>query len=202
MGRQAFLKNKRVERRGRMKFVLIFGPQAVGKMTVGQELEKITKLKLFHNHMTLELLYPFFGFGPETWRLSDRFRQEIFEAALESDLYGIIFTYVWAFDQQRDWDYVDHICSIFESKGGIVYFVELEADLEVRLERKKTSHRLEQKPSKKNITQSELDLKQTAEKHRLNSLKGEIRKKNYIRINNPNLEAEKVAKMIKDKFRL
>ncbi len=25
-----------------MKFVIIFGPQAVGKMTVGQELEKIT----------------------------------------------------------------------------------------------------------------------------------------------------------------
>ncbi|MED3553043.1 hypothetical protein P4449_21750 [Cytobacillus praedii] len=38
-----------------MKFVLIFGPQAVGKMTVGQELEKITELKLFHNHMTIEL---------------------------------------------------------------------------------------------------------------------------------------------------
>ena len=29
-----------------MKFVLITGPQAVGKMTVGQELEKITDLKL------------------------------------------------------------------------------------------------------------------------------------------------------------
>ena len=36
-----------------MKFILIFGPQAVGKMTVGQELQKITGLKLFHNHMTL-----------------------------------------------------------------------------------------------------------------------------------------------------
>ncbi len=34
-----------------MKFVHIFGPQAVGKMTVGQELVKITDLKLFHNHM-------------------------------------------------------------------------------------------------------------------------------------------------------
>jgi shikimate kinase len=34
-----------------MKFVLIFGPQAVGKMTVGQELAKITGLKLFHNHI-------------------------------------------------------------------------------------------------------------------------------------------------------
>ena len=28
-----------------MKFVMIIGPQAVGKMTVGQELEKITGLK-------------------------------------------------------------------------------------------------------------------------------------------------------------
>lgn len=37
-----------------MKFVLIFGPQAVGKMTVGHEIEKITDLKLFHNHMTID----------------------------------------------------------------------------------------------------------------------------------------------------
>ena len=42
-----------------MKFVLIFGPHAVGKMTVGYELEKITGLKLFHNHMTIELVSPF-----------------------------------------------------------------------------------------------------------------------------------------------
>ncbi len=38
-----------------MKFVLLFGPQAVGKMTIGYELEKLTGLKLFHNHMTLEI---------------------------------------------------------------------------------------------------------------------------------------------------
>lgn len=30
------------------KFVMIVGPQAVGKMTVGQELTKITNLKLLH----------------------------------------------------------------------------------------------------------------------------------------------------------
>ena len=29
-----------------MKIVIIFGPHAVGKMTVGHELEKITNLKL------------------------------------------------------------------------------------------------------------------------------------------------------------
>ncbi len=45
-----------------MKFVLLFGSQAVGKMEVGQELSKITDLKLFHNHMTIDLLEPlFFG---------------------------------------------------------------------------------------------------------------------------------------------
>ena len=43
----------------KLKFVTIIGPQAVGKMTVGQELAKITGLKLFHNHMTIELVAPF-----------------------------------------------------------------------------------------------------------------------------------------------
>ena len=33
-----------------MKLVLIIGDGAVGKMTVGQELTKITILRLFHNH--------------------------------------------------------------------------------------------------------------------------------------------------------
>ena len=37
------------------KFVLICGPQAVGKMTVGQELAKITQLKFMHNHETIDL---------------------------------------------------------------------------------------------------------------------------------------------------
>lgn len=59
-----------------MKFVLIFGPQAVGKMTVGHELEKITDLKLFHNHMTIELVDPFFKYGTkEGNRLVSLFRQ-------------------------------------------------------------------------------------------------------------------------------
>ena len=48
-----------------MKFVIIVGPHAVGKMTVGQELEKITGLKLFHNHMTIELVSPFFSSLPQ-----------------------------------------------------------------------------------------------------------------------------------------
>lgn len=186
-----------------MKFILLFGPQAVGKMTVGQELEKITELKLFHNHMTIELVTPFFSYGTEAGkRLVNLFRQEIFEEVSKSNLYGLIFTYVWAFDQQSDWDYADRVCNIFESQGGTVYFVELEADLEERLERNKSPHRLEHKPTKRNLERSECDLKSTMEKYRLNSIDGEIERENYIKINNANLSAEEVAKIIKEKFQL
>jgi hypothetical protein len=185
-----------------LKFVMIFGPQAVGKMTVGHELESITELKLFHNHMTIELLSPLFGFTPEMWRLSTQFRQDIFEAFAASEMYGLIFTYVWGFDLQNDWEYVDRICSTFEDRGGQVYLVELEADLEVRLERNKTPHRLAHKPSKRDVDRSEQDLKLTAERHRLNSLEGEITRENYIRINNTNMSPQAVAETIKNAFNL
>ena len=60
----------------------------------------------------------------------------------------MIFTYIWAFDLQEDWDYIHHVENIFESKGGTVYFVELEAELDERLERNKSPNRLKHKPKK------------------------------------------------------
>ncbi|WRP07255.1 AAA family ATPase [Rossellomorea aquimaris] len=186
-----------------MKFVLVFGPQAVGKMTVGQELAKITDLKLFHNHMTIDLVSHFFDYGTkEGKRLVSLFRREIFEEVSKSDMYGMIFTYVWAFDMQEDWDYVNEVSRLFESSGGTVYFVELEADVEERLERNKSPNRLEHKPTKKDIEWSEVDLKKSMETYRLNSLEGEIKYSNYIKINNTNLSAAEVAKIIKGKFLL
>ncbi|EEK78536.1 hypothetical protein bcere0009_25080 [Bacillus cereus R309803] len=186
-----------------MKFIIIFGPQAVGKMTVGHELEKITDLKLFHNHMTIDFVSPFFDYSTkEAKRLVSLFRNELFEEVSKSNLYGMIFTYVWAFDLQSDWEYINHIVSIFESKGGTVYFVELEADLDERLERNKSPHRLEHKPKKRDIEWSEKNLKETLEKHRVNSLHGEIKSEEYIKINNTHVTAREVAKMIKEKFKL
>ncbi len=186
-----------------MKFVLLFGPQAVGKMTVGQELEKLTGLKLFHNHMTIDLVSTFFNYSTkEGKRLVNLFREEIFDAVAKSDLDGMIFTFVWAFNLEADWEYVDRVAKKFEDNGGTVYYVELEADLNERLARNKTPHRLEHKPSKRNLEWSENDLKDSLEKYRLNSLPGEIKKENYLRVDNTNLSAEEVASMIKDKFNL
>jgi len=186
-----------------MHFVLIFGPQAVGKMTVGQELAKITDLKLFHNHMTIDLVGQFFDYGTkEGKRLVNLFRQEIFEEVANSDLDGMIFTYVWAFNLQEDWDYVQQVAKLFESKNGTVYYVELESNLEERLQRNTSTNRLEHKPSKRNIEWSENDLIQSMDKYRLNSLEGEINFANYIKINNTNISAEEVAKIVKGRFQL
>lgn len=172
-------------------------------MTVGQELENITDLKLFHNHMTIELVTPFFEYGTkEGIRLVELFRQEIFEEVSKSNLYGLIFTYVWALDLQEDWDYVNKISKTFESRGGSVYYVELEANLEERIMRNKSPNRLEHKPTKRNIENSESDLKRTVETYRLNSYEGEIKKEHYLKINNTNLSAIEVAEMIKEEFYL
>src|SRR5699024_846440 len=135
-------------------------------------------------------------FSPEMWRLSTLFRTEIFKAVAESKQKGLIFTYVWAFDQQDDWDYVDNICEIFESKEASIYFVELEANLDERVERNKSPHRLEHKPTKRNVDWSEKEIKETMKKYRLNSKKGEIKKENHIRIDNTNLSPMEVAKII------
>lgn len=101
------------------KFVFIFGPQAVGKMSVGQELAKETGLKLFHNHMTIDLLEPLFGFSPEMWKLTHLFRREIFKSFSKSDSYGMIFTKIWYFDKKEDWDEIENICQIVASEGAI-----------------------------------------------------------------------------------
>ncbi|MCU9614715.1 AAA family ATPase [Caldibacillus lycopersici] len=186
-----------------MKLVMIFGPQAVGKMTVGHELEKMTELKLFHNHMTIDLVGQFFNYStPAGKRLVYLFREEIFKEAAVSDLSGMIFTYVWAFDLQADWDYVAKVKELFESNGNSVYFVELEAQLSERLKRNKTPHRLAHKPSKRDLAWSEQDLLTTLDKHRLNSYVGEIQEENYLRIDNTSLSAKEVAELIKRTFRL
>jgi hypothetical protein len=186
-----------------LKFVLVFGPQAVGKMTVGHELEKITQLKLFHNHMTIDLVSPFFNYSSQAGkRLVNLFRQEIFDEVSKSDMYGLIFTYVWAFDLQSDWDYVEKICDLFESRGGTVYLVELEADINARLDRNRSPHRLLHKPTKRDLEWSDRDLQTTMEKYRLNSFKGEIKRENYIKINNTNLSATEVSIMVKEYFQL
>ena len=182
-----------------MKLVTIIGSGAVGKMTVGQELMKITDLRLFHNHMTIEPVIEIFG----SYRPSviSQMREMIFREFAASDNYGMIFTYMWAFDMQSDWDYIEHVRSIFAPYNTEFYYVELVAPLEVRLQRNHTENRLQHKASKRDLSVSDQRVL-SEEKYRLVSKEGEIPYENYLRLDNSNLSAEQAAQIIKEHFGL
>ncbi|MBQ6025922.1 MAG: GNAT family N-acetyltransferase [Lachnospiraceae bacterium] len=183
-----------------MNLIILIGAGAVGKMTVGQELMKITDYRLFHNHMMIEPVIEIFG--KYEGAVVNKLRDDIFDAFMNTKYTGMIFTYMWAFDLQSDWDYVDYLTNKFEATGGTVYYVELVADRDVRIERNKTENRLKNKASKRDIVLSQDRMIREETKYRLVSLDGEINFKNYIKIDNTNLEPAEVAAMIKKHFNL
>ncbi|MDE7299461.1 MAG: shikimate kinase [Lachnospiraceae bacterium] len=185
-----------------MKLLFLIGNAAAGKMTVGQELMKITGLRLFHNHMTIEPVIEILGYYDG--KTINRLREVIFEEFAASANYGMIFTYMWAFDRQEDWDYIEHVKDIFRQKNKDTefYHVELVAPQEIRLKRNVTENRLKNKASKNNIEASNRNLIEADKKYRLESFDGEIPFENYIKIDNSELAPEDAAKKIRDYFDL
>jgi len=185
-----------------MKLVIIIGAGAVGKMTVGQELAKITDLRLFHNHVMIEPVLEVFGrfdIG-----IVVKLRDVIFREFAKSELYGMIFTYLWVFDKETDWadrSQIDSVCEIFKEVNAEIYCAELVASKEVRLQRNATENRLLHKASKRDIEKSNQFLIDE-EIYRCESSDGEIPFENYIKIDNSNLEPDVVAGIIKERFSL
>ena len=183
-----------------MKLVFLIGDAAVGKMTVGQELMKQTGLRLFHNHMMIEPVIEIFG--AYNANITLQLREVIFREFAKSDNKGMIFTYLWAFDMQSDWDYVAHVAEIFKAQGAQIYYAELVAPQEVRLQRNETENRLRHKASKRNLEDSRARLLRDDQNYRCVSLPGEIPFENYIKIDNSDLSPEAAAAMIRQHFDL
>ena len=183
-----------------MKLLFLIGNTSVGKMTVGQELAKITDMRLFHNHMTIEPVIEIFG-SYENAPVA-RMREVIFEELAKSDKYGLIFTYMWAFDDKESCDFAAHVYDIFNKYNADIYYAELVALQEIRLARNITENRLRNKPSKRNIEWSNRMLKNADEKYRIESYDGEIESENYIKTDNTNISPEEAALMIKQRFSL
>ena len=185
------------------KFVQIIGPQAVGKMTVGQELAKLTGYKLLYNHMTIEMVRLIFDYDRDAFiKINSVIRDGIFQEFSKSNEKGIIFTCCFDFgnDFENDKALTDRWTNMFED----AYTIELETSLEERLRRNKTENRLKYKESKRDLEWSEKDLLRSLERHRLNSIPGEGEKvfENFMKIDNTNIPANEVAKIIKEKFNL
>ena len=177
-----------------MKCLIIVGPPASGKMTVGRAIAKKTGYALLHNHMSIELILQFFKHSSKPFlRLDNLIRFSIMKEVAKSDLPGFIFTYVWAFGTKGELSYIRKIERIFNAQGIKPVFLELECPLEERKKRNRTALRLEHKPSKRYTNQTEKVMIQHDLDYRFNSKPGEFKGRKHFKLNNKNLSPEKVA---------
>lgn len=133
-----------------MHLVVLFGPQAVGKMSVGREIASRTTYRLLHNHATIEPLLEVFDWGTEPFNtLKREFRRRVIEEAVAYDLPGLILTFAWALDVPADTEEVEWMIAPAVEAGARIDLVELYADVTVRLAREGTPERLAAKPSKR-----------------------------------------------------
>lgn len=107
-----------------MKFIYLYGPPAVGKLTVANELASLTDLKVFHNHLTIDLVKPFFEFGSESFfELNAKLRLTIFEMASKENIPGLIFTSCYSYpkDNRR----IKKLMHRVRKYGWEIFFVRL-----------------------------------------------------------------------------
>jgi hypothetical protein len=111
--------------------VCLLGPPAVGKMSVGQELCRLTG---FHGHVVTDVVSPFFSFGsPAFARLTPAWRKTFIEEAFAGGM-NLVVTAAWRFDVANDESTVREWLSPY-LKHGRVICVELFAPLSVLIER-------------------------------------------------------------------
>src|SRR5687768_1623582 len=116
-----------------MRLVLLYGPPAVGKLTVARELAALTGFKLFHNHLTVDLVAAVFPWGsPPFWPLVQRFRREMFEEAASEGV-DLIFTYYYVHPDDEP-GLRELIEPVLNSRGS-VHFVQLTCAREALLTR-------------------------------------------------------------------
>lgn len=183
--------------------LFILGPPAVGKMATGEAVAARTGFRLFHNHHAIDLALEFFPFGsPPFHRIVGDIRRRIFEEVAASDLPGLIFTYVWAFDLSSDAAAVEGYAAPFRSRGGRVVFAELETSQAERLRRNETPLRLARKPTKRDLEASRRNLLELDARYRMNSSGEFDGRDDYLRIDNTALSAAAAAERIVSRFRL
>jgi adenylate kinase len=119
-----------------MKLVFLHGLPGVGKLTVARELAGLTGFRIFHNHLTVDLVESMFEFGSQPFvELRETIWLAAFKQAVEAKLPGLIFTF--AFDRSVRASFIGNVRNIVEANGGEVLFVELKCSPE-ELERRIT----------------------------------------------------------------
>ena len=116
-----------------MKLIIIHGPPAAGKLTVGTKLAELTGYKLFHNHLSIDFVKPVFEFGtPKFWDVIGQLRTNIIAEAARENI-SLIHTFCYEFSV--DDDHFEKLIAAAEDNGGGVHLVLLLCDDEERKRR-------------------------------------------------------------------
>ena len=109
-----------------MKLIIIHGPPAAGKFTVGSAIARRTGFKLFHNHISIDFVKSVFDFGtPLFWRMNEVVRFAMIEEAAKQNL-DVIHTFCYGFGV--DDDHFARLIASAEDHGGEVHIVLLKCD--------------------------------------------------------------------------
>lgn len=176
-----------------MKIIFIYGPPAVGKLTVANELSKLTGYKVYHNHLAVEAILPIFDFGTKEYNyLIAKYRMQMLHEIIRSKLPGVIVTFVYSpgiYDR-----YIRILLSDLKAHKGKAYFVRLYC------ERSELFNRV---PNESRSNYSKIRDKHTLEKFlEKHNLMLPIKNHKSLSINNTNLKPEEVALIIKSKLKL
>jgi hypothetical protein len=181
--------------------LFLVGPPAVGKMTVGQAIAERTGLRLFHNHVSIELALRYFDYGtPAFRRIDSAIRRLVIEEVAAGDLPGLAFTFARAFDIPQDQEAIDRYARPFRDRGARVLFVELEATQAERLRRNEGATRQAEKPSTGDLSASRRRLLELDERHQLNSNGKFDNRPDCLRINNTLLTPGQAAERVISHF--
>lgn len=111
-----------------MKLIFIYGPPAVGKLTVAEKLSELTSIPLFHNHLSRDLVKDIYKENlMDHYALVDTIRIDVLDYCSKHDT-DLIFTYVYA--GKDDDANVKTFTETVTKNGGEVIFVELTAHRE------------------------------------------------------------------------
>ena len=183
-----------------MSLLLILGPPAVGKMTVGRAVAARSSYRLFHNHHTIEMLLDVFDYGtPPFTILNKELRRRVMEEAAAAGT-DLVFTFVMGMDDPGDADYLAELARPFDDD---VALVELVADLDTRLVRNRTEHRLAEKKSKRDVEWSDTNVRELEAGHRMTAEPGRdapgerlLARWPHLAIDNTHLSADETADRI------
>ena len=175
-----------------MKLIFIYGPPAVGKLTVSRALAELTGFKVFHNHLSIDAIVPIFEFGSKPFfRLVEMIRVEtVAEAAREN--VDLIYTFCYA--KGLDEMHAEKVEKAVREHGAEVHFVLLTCSTEELFRRVvKEDRKAFGKVSTVDMIEKFLEMY---------DLRSPIPDSNTLEIDNTDLVPDEAAKLIIDHFSL